>query len=406
MIAFIANRAMNIILSAICFATACGQIMKVPLNKTGFPLLPSFWQPSTGDNLRRLSNGRNALNKIKLRSYQSAQYYGEVSFGTPPQTLRVIFDTGSSDLWASSLKPPWKHRMNPFRKTHRWFDYKKSKSYRRTREPFEVEYGSGAVRGSFAYDTVKIGSITIPGMIFAVIDDVSGIASMWDASAFDGVCGLGWDDYSPVGEEGMTPLTAMVRLGKLGEATFGFYLGKKGTELVIGGVDPNHYVGDFVYKPVVSREDGMIGHWAFNIDGMAIEGSQILPASRTVVDSGAAMCVVPLASIYEIAKLVGAKSYGAFPPYDGLYIMDCDAPAPTIDITIDGRAFPLTKEAYMYRTGGQCVLGINGLDIPPPTGPVIVLGQPFMQAYYVKHEVGKQRIGFAQMRSPDSAVIV
>jgi hypothetical protein len=390
---------MHIFVWAACLISAGGQILKVPLEKTGFPALPNFWNPwSTADKQRRLANGRDALNKIRLSSYQNAQYYGVVSFGTPGQKLRMIFDTGSSDLWASSVKPSWTDRMHPFRKTHKWYDYKKSKTFRRTREVFEVVYGSGPVRGYFAQDTVKIGSVKIPWMFFAVVDDVTGMG-VWDASAFDGVCGLGWDDYSPV----ETPLNAMVRVGKLGEYTFGFYLGKKGAELVLGGVDPNHYVGDFTYKNVENRSDGVIGHWAFHMDSITIEGKNVCSEPRAIVDSGSAMIVVPSQSIYEIAKLTDAKSFGAFPPYDGLYIMDCDAPAPTIDINIGGKPFSLTKDQYMYRMPVQCVLGFNGLDIPEPTGPAIILGQPFMQAYYVKHEVGKKRLGFAKMKDPRMA---
>lgn len=150
-------------------------------------------------NLRDAQDFSNVSMTGRLTFSSTNSMIATISVGTPPQELRCLLDTGSSDLWVPSK------RCRTCRNKH---DFKADKSStfvpRLERDfggkekpvPVEVSYGSGNVVGYQVQDTVRIGSVTLRNQSFIIVEE----AVLPPHREWDGICGLGWQQMASAGE--------------------------------------------------------------------------------------------------------------------------------------------------------------------------------------------------------------
>lgn len=348
------------------------------------------WSTLLVKRQQRLLALKAGENSEPIHDFQDASYTGSIMVGTPGTLEEVVFDTGSSNLWVPNVNPRGCHKHV--------YDHSKSSTYVANNTKFNIEYGSGPVAGFYSQDTVSFAGLKIENFVFSEVNDVSGLGQLYAQTPMDGILGMAFSSISVGGVP--APMDALVRSGALKVPTFAFYLGGgsngRQSELVFGGVDENHYTGDFTYVNLAAEN-----YWLVKLQDVTVAGSSIIRGIKPViVDSGTSLIAGDEEGVQAMMEKLGAQQ-----TQQGLFVVSCSTEA-TVSFKIGdaGASFDLTVEDMTLQSQGDwCLLGVQS---SPPGAPWI-LGDVFMRKYYVTFDWGNKRMGFAKSKkSAENTIVV
>ncbi|KAK9479611.1 aspartic peptidase domain-containing protein [Lipomyces japonicus] len=367
-------------------------IKKVPLTEQLAKLDMTSHMKSLGQKYLGSYKGQEfdaeAAHNVPLTNFVNAQYFTEISLGTPAQTFKVILDTGSSNLWVPSVGC-----SSIACYLHTKYDSSASSTYQKNGTGFDIQYGSGSMSGFVSNDVLTIGDLEIKSQDFAEATQEPGLAFAF--GRFDGILGLGYDTISV--NKMVPPVYNAIAQGLLDEPVFSFYLGdnqvneENGGIATFGGVDESYYTGELFTLPVRRK-----AYWEVELNSIKF-GNEVAELENTgaIVDTGTSLIALPT-GLAEILNL----EIGATKNWQGQYTVECDVreKLPDITFTLGGKDFSISATDYIMEVSGSCISAFMGMDFPEPIGPLVILGDAFLRRWYSVYDIGHNTVGLAKAK--------
>jgi Eukaryotic aspartyl protease len=186
----------------------------------------AFSAPQQGLSSDLLRSRAQSIQANVFNAQSDLLYLVNVTVGTPPQSLQLQIDTGSSDIWL-----PWVNSPACNGKIKRCnegsYSNKASSSYHLLAAGiFSISYVDNTrITGDYIQDTFHVGGATIPKMTMGL---AKASAESDTTSDFEGILGIGFDHgeayYAQTGESYPNLISQLVSTGAIHTKAYSLYL--------------------------------------------------------------------------------------------------------------------------------------------------------------------------------------
>lgn len=319
--------------------------------------------------------------KIQLRNIENSLYIGIIHIGDPAIPIKVLLDTGSIYTWISSSKCD-ETCINPS-----FYSRKDSSSFELIPIKTDITYGNGQYFCEFNLETIDFGGIILLNQFFGEIKHQEGDYLVNDD--FEGLIGLAYPSMQI--NQKYTPLfDSIISLKVLQQNIMAFYLSineeEKG-EMTIGYIDNTKYEGNLKYYDVIDQYYWSIELTDIKVNGISLEFCK--EKCKAIIDTGSSLISGPSKKVKELLMKIPHQT-------------DCNdnTTGNTLSFVFGNNEYTLLPEEYLiqyhHKGSSQCQVLIEPLDLNTEHGPAWIIGEIFLQKYYVVFDRDNNQVGFAK----------
>ncbi|KAJ3321685.1 Vacuolar protease A [Boothiomyces sp. JEL0866] len=338
----------------------------------------------------------NAVKEIPLSSVSASPFMfsAVVDIGTPPQSFKLLIDSGSSNLWIRNSNCSSQECSIP------GFVSSKSKTFQtiNTNAP-TISYLDGSyIQGPLVEDVLNIGGKSIQQQFYLAKEDDS-----TEGYAVDGILGLAFPTSSK------TVFENLIGTSQILKQVFSIYYSKdlQTGSLLLGGIDTNRFGGELLWNLVYGDNpsgSSPFSLWKTHLGNLTVADKSISlqKSFRIIFDSGTSLSNFPMDVVEKINAALG---FSHIPGQNITYGIPCPnstipTSLPNITFGLDTGSLKFHPEDYIYfssaisnkTTQVYCTSAFIGRSNLTDSA---IFGNVLTQKLYVVHDLKNLKIGVA-----------